>query len=72
MEHRHEVIVSLPKDVHVLGSRDGLALARGTACRWSHIIIVVAPGRSKPSRDGFPEGTRLIGKILISEVGYEH
>lgn len=60
LAERHASVVPLFTDVQMPGTRDGFAVAREVAERWSHIAIVVASGEACPGPGDMPEGARFI------------
>lgn len=72
LEEHHEVIVLLFTDVQMPGTRDGFAVAREVAQRWSHIAIVVASGHVHPGRGDMPDGACFIGKPFTAGLVHDH
>lgn len=72
LEEHHAVIVLLFTDVQMPGTRDGFAVAREVAQRWSHISIVVASGHLHPGPDDMPEGACFIGKPFTVDLVHDH
>ncbi len=72
LEQHHLDIVLLFSDVEMPGSRDGFALAREAAMRWSHIAIVIASGRLRPAKGELPDGARFISKPFSAEMVHGH
>ena len=44
------------------GALNGMDLAREAHARWPNVLLVVAPGQTKPSRAEIPDDGRFIGK----------
>lgn len=72
LAREHALVVLVFTDVQMPGSRDGFAVARETARRWSHIAIVVASGQVHPGPGDMPEGARFIGKPFTAEMVHDH
>ena len=49
-------------DVEMLGSMDGLVLARYVRARWPHIHLIVASGQVVPHGYEFPANTMFFSK----------
>lgn len=72
LEQHHRDVTLLFSDVEMPGSRDGFALAREVAVRWSSIALVIASGRMRPGEGEMPEGARFIGKPFSVETVHGH
>ena len=72
LEQHHLDVTLLFSDVEMPGSRDGFALAREVAVRWSSIALVIASGRIRPGEGEMPEGAHFIGKPFSAETVHGH
>lgn len=72
LEQHHLDVTLLFSDVEMPGSRNGFALAREVAVRWSSIALVIASGRMRPGEGEMPEGARFIGKPFSIETVHGH
>lgn len=72
LEEHQAMIVLLFTDVQMPGARNGFAVAREVAQRWSHISIVVASGHVHPGSDDMPDGACFIGKPFTVDLVHDH
>lgn len=73
LERHHPEVQLLFSDVQMPGgARDGFALAREAAVRWTHIAIVVASGQARPQPGDLPDGATFISKPFNAEIVREH
>ena len=54
-------------DVHMLGSFDGMELARQVHRRWPHILLMITSGRERPNAAEIPDAkpyrhSELVGR----------
>lgn len=73
LEQHHPEVQLLFSDVQMPGgARDGFALAREAAMRWTHIAIVVASGQARPQPGDLPDGATFISKPFNAEIVHQH
>ena len=78
-EHAASVIGGHPDDMHILftdvhlpGTLNGVQLAHLARKRWPSIAILIVSGRTQPSQEDMPPGSRFLPKPYAPHIVIRH